>query len=74
MTPYNGYTIEAFHGSSHGWRVKVRRQDGLLIETVAGAFESITTGIESSSANDATLVAKGMIDGLFWLGAPTRYN
>jgi hypothetical protein len=74
MTPYNGYTIETFRSSLCGWRVKVRRQDGLLIETVAGAFESITGGIESLSAHDATLVAKGMIDGLFWLGAPTRYN
>jgi hypothetical protein len=65
MTPYNGYLIEPFESSPGRWRVRVRRQDGSNIETIAGAFASITTGgVESLSADDAVTIAKGMIDGL----------
>jgi hypothetical protein len=62
MKPYNGYLIETFESSPRRWRVRMRRQDGLSIETFAGACESITTGIESLSVEDAITVAKGMVD------------
>lgn len=62
--PYRDYLIDAFESSPRRWRVRVRRQDGCCIETIAGKFESITSGIESLSADDAITVAKGMIDDL----------
>jgi len=76
MKPYNGYLIETFESSPRKWRVRMRRQDGLLIQTFAGAFESITTGIESLSVEDAVTVAKGMVDVIVARGnqrPPTRH-
>lgn len=73
MTLYGGYLIEAFEGAPGRWRVRVRRHDGSNIETIAGEFASIVTGIETASADDAITVAKGILDGLRREGTPTQH-
>lgn len=62
---YKGYFIEAIECSPGSWCLRVQRQDGGNIETIAGEFESIAAaGIEAFSASEALEAAQEMIDDL----------
>jgi hypothetical protein len=74
MKAYNGFVMELFENAAGRWRVQVRREDGCDIETSEGAYETVTTDIESKSVGEAVAIAKAIIDIVLAEGTrPTRH-